>query len=374
MDPSHQQIYLDYNATSPLSLAVADRLPELASRFFANPSSPHPLGRGTRKMIEQATTDLSRFLHVAPNQIIYTSGATESIQTVISSFLSPDTPSRSIALPRTEHPAVLSAARMFEPGGAVLHWIKVGPDGLVELDHLKELLRQRPDLVSFCAANNETGVLAPVQQICTLCHDAGVPVHVDATQWVGRLPWPQMPDGNGPDFVSFSGHKFGALKGCGALIVSPRMTLNPLIPGGGQQYGARGGTLNTTGIVSMGLVAASLIENPYPADTVRNVRDTMEDQLLEKIPEAVIHARTAPRLPNTSSVAIPGRDAEEMVHQLARQGISISTGSACSTGKLSPSHVLLAMGVPTDLIRSTIRISLGPLSSSMEVDCLLKAL
>lgn len=367
-------MYLDYNATAPVLAEVRAALPDLLTNVFANPSSPHAAGRDARNAMEAARLSVARFVHQPPENILFTSGATESIQTAFHHYLSVDTPDRSAALPVTEHPSSLNAARMFQKSGAQIHLIPVNTQGQVDLCVLESILQSRPDFFSFCAANNETGVLADLETLLKLCCQYDVPCHVDATQWMGKLPWPDPMNLPRQTMISFSAHKLGGIKGCGVLVHTPECRLRPLIPGGGQESGMRGGTPNIPGILALGIAVENLRFSSIAIDRQYENKMSFESVLRSGFSLAQIHGANVRRLPNTTSVSLPGLDAEELVLKLSSMGLAISTGSACSTGALEPSHVLRAMEIPLPWIQSTIRISSGPSTPMEDLHKLVQAL
>ena len=377
MNPSeNSEIYLDFNATCPVHPSIRDSLTVWTARSGGNPSSPHSAGKKARDLVESARISVAELVHAPAGNLIFTSGATESILLVFYHFLSSVQPPVKVAIPRSEHPATLSAARFIESWGAEILFVQVNPDGQVDLDHLLHILRNTPDLsfVSIAAANNETGVLQDPGTLASLTRQFGIPLHIDASQWIGKLAWPELTRDQSPDFISFSGHKFGALKGVGALVILGQgdKPFSSLMPGGGQQAGLRGGTENVLGITSMG--AAARLVSSGAVSFNANTRDIFEMEIRKLFPDVVFHSCHVPRLPNTSLVAIPGFDAEVLVLKLSRLGIAISTGSACSTGKLEPSHVLRAMNVPINLIGSTFRVSTGHTTTRSHINSLICSL
>lgn len=377
MNPSeYPEIYLDFNATCPVHPSIRDSLAGWVSSSGGNPSSPHSAGKKARDLIESARISVAQLVHAPAGNVIFTSGATESILLVFYHFLSSGLSPVKVAIPRSEHPATLSAARFIESWGAEILSVQVNPDGQMDLDHLLHILRITPGLsfVSAAAANNETGVLQDPGSLASLTHQFGVPLHIDASQWIGKLAWPALTRDQSPDFISFSGHKFGALKGVGALMILGKgnKPFSSLMPGGGQQAGLRGGTENVLGIASMGAAARLVSSGAVSVDA--SYRDIFETKIRKLFPDAVIHSCNVPRLPNTSLVAIPGLEAELLVLNLSRQGIAVSTGSACSTGKPDPSHVLIAMNVPLNLIGSTFRVSTGHTTTTSQINALICSL
>lgn len=369
-------VYLDFNATCPVLPSIRDEIPLWLNEFHGNPSSPHLEGKKSRQALESARESVASILDCSSRSLFFTSGASESIQTVFHHFLHNKPERKQVALPRAEHMATINAARFYQSQGTRILWIEVDSCGRILSKSLQTALEKSPDFISVCAANNETGAIENLDALMDNCSEFDIPLHLDATQWIGKLPWPENPTtGHQPDFISLSGHKFGALKGVGALVVNSKNQFTPLIPGGGQEYGLRGGTPSLISAISMGAAAEEVAQN-IQNDLQRIVllRDGLESRLKELFPDCIIHSQKIKRLPNTTSISIPGKDAQSMVNSLSRKGIAISSGSACSTGRLEPSHVLSAMKLPVSMISSTIRISLGSESTSNHIDALLSAL
>ena len=325
-------IYLDANATEPLrpearSAAIA------AMDCLGNPSSVHREGRIARRLLEGARGTLAQ--RFGPGEVVFTSGGTEANALAIHGMSS----GRRVLVGATEHPAVLAAG----PGAVP---IPVDGRGSVALEALEALLRDGPALVCLMAANNETGVLHPIAEAAALCRAAGARLHVDAVQAAGRGPVPV-----GWDSLALSGHKFGGAKGAGALVLAPGVETAALIAGGGQERGRRGGTEALPAIAAMAAAAACA---PAPLTALR---DLMELRLRDVAPELVIIGEGAPRLGNTSCLALPGVAAETQVIALDLAGVRVSAGAACSSGKVARSHVLVAMGLG-ELAGSAIRVSL----------------
>ncbi|MBR0655957.1 cysteine desulfurase family protein [Plastoroseomonas arctica] len=335
-------IYLDANATEPLrpearSAAIA------AMDCWGNPSSVHGEGRAARWVLEAARASIAaRF---GPGSVVFTSGGTEANALAIHGLA----PGRRVLVGATEHPAVLAAA-----SGAIV--IPVDRQGLVDLAALETLLREGPALVCLMAANNETGVLHPIAEAAALCRAAGARLHVDAVQLAGRGAVP-----GGWDSLAISGHKLGGVKGAGALILAPGVEIGALIAGGGQERGRRGGTEPLPAIAAM--AAAAACDPPVFAA----LRDGMEERLLALAPELVIAGADVSRLPNTSCLALPGVAAETQVIALDLDGVRVSAGAACSSGKVARSHVLEAMGFGA-LAGCAIRVSLPWNATAADVE------
>lgn len=355
-------VYLDHAATTPVRPEVLDAmLPYLSAAGFGNPSSAHRFGRTARAGLEQARREVAEAVGVEPNQVVFTSGGTEADnQAIVGAALAArDRGGRMCAVvSATEHKAILAAAHAVCHLGGEEEILPVNAGGIVDLHALDRALERRPAVVSVMWVNNETGVLQPVQEIAARCRDAAVTYHCDAVQAFGKVPvhMNELPC----TLLTISGHKIGAPKGIGALIVRDRAAVEAIIYGGGQQFGIRPGTENVAGAVGLGCAARlAAEEQPGTAERLARLRDELAGRFRAAVSDIVIHSEAAPRAPQTLSVAVPGADAEAMLMHLDLAGVAVSAGSACSTGAVEPSHVLVAMGVPRELALGTLRFSLG---------------
>ncbi|MES2737634.1 MAG: cysteine desulfurase family protein [Verrucomicrobiota bacterium] len=356
-------IYLDANATTPPDPAVIEAMLPFLSQHYGNASSSHAGGRFARRAMERARGQVAALIGGEAEEIIFTSGATESINAVHLSARHtwPDRPL--LIISATEHPATLECAARWQAQGGQVKSIPVHSDGLLDMEALQAaLVPGQTALVSMLWANNETGVIQPMAEIAALAHAAGALVHADAVQMVGKLPVDVR--SVGVDYLSLSGHKMHTPKGIGALFVSHHAPFQPLIIGGGQERERRSGTENVPGIVALGKAAE--LARTSPAD-IQPLRDLLEQQLLAALPELEIHSQSAPRLPTTSSIHFPGVDAAALLIRLDQKGIACSGGSACHTASLHPSHVLEAMGYDARHASSTLRLSLSRLSTEAEI-------
>jgi cysteine desulfurase len=360
-----QRIYLDWNATAPLrSEARGAALAALDAT--GNPSSVHAEGRMARRLVEEAREQVAALVGAEARNVVFTSGGTEANMLA----LTPPTAGDGCALmvSAIEHPSVLAGGRF---PAAALERLPVNGGGQIELADLAARLGGAGAgmLVSVMLANNESGVVQPVAEAARLIHEAGARLHVDAVQAVGRIPC----DINalGVDLMTISGHKIGAPKGVGALIRRDpkRAATDPLIKGGSQERGLRAGTENVAGIAGFG-AAAEAVRTGLAAERARMVslRDRLEAKLRDASPAVVIFGAGMERLPNTTLFALPGIKAETAVIAFDLRGVAVSSGAACSSGKVQPSHVLAAMGVPPSLARGAIRVSLGPTTTESDVD------
>ncbi len=346
--------YLDHNATSPLRPRVREALTDLLGREdVANPSSVHGDGRAARALLEDARESVAALIGAAASRVIFCSGATEANNAVLRG-----TGHHRVLVSAVEHPCVLKARPDADP-------LPVDRRGVLDLDALDRALAGRPPaLVAVMLANNETGVRQPVPEAAALVHAAGGWLHVDAVQGPGRLPHDaaDMLDltALGADSLALSAHKMGGPAGIGALVLAPEREITPLVRGGGQERGYRGGTENLLGAVGFGAAARSVAtDSPAEVHRLITLRTTLEDTLCAAVPGAVIHGADAPRLANTICVGLPGVTAERQVMVLDMAGVRVSAGSACSSGTIAPSAVLKAMGLSDTAAREAIRISLG---------------
>ena len=374
--------YLDNAATTPVRPEVLEAmLPYLGSEAFGNPSSAHRFGRAARAGIEEAKRAVANAVGAEPNQVVFTSGGTEADNLAIigAALASRDRggPFR-VAVSAGEHKAALAAAHAVKHLGGEEIILPVTASGIVEDAALEAALaRGGVAVVSVMWVNNEVGTVQPVAQIAARCCDAppspGVLFHSDAVQAFGKVPL-SLRDVNCP-LLTISGHKIGAPKGIGALIVRDRKAVEAIIHGGGQQFGIRPGTENVPGIIALGVAARlAAAEQQALAARLRELRDELERRLLAIVPDAVINGWQGERAPHICNVSIPGTDSEALLMHLDLAGIACSSGSACSTGSVEPSHVLTAMGVPRDLGVAALRFSFGKDSTIEDVDAVSQAL
>jgi cysteine desulfurase len=369
--------YLDNAATTPVRPEVLEAmLPYLGNEAFGNPSSAHRFGRAARAGIEEAKRAVAAAVGAEPNQVVFTSGGTEADNLAIigAALAARDRggPFR-VAVPATEHKAALAAAHAVKHLGGEEIILPVSGSGQVENGALDKALQTGVAIVSVMWVNNEVGTVQPVAAIAARCRDAGVLFHSDAVQAFGKVPV-SLHDVN-CTLLTISGHKIGAPKGVGALIVRDRKAVEAIIHGGGQQFGIRPGTENVPGIVGLGVAARLATEEQRAlAARLRELRDELERRLLAIVPDAVIHGWQGERAPHISNASIPGTDSEALLMHLDLAGIACSSGSACSTGAVEPSHVLTAMGVPRDLGVAALRFSFGKDSGGDDVEAVSVAL
>ncbi|HHK75215.1 MAG TPA: cysteine desulfurase [Rhizobiales bacterium] len=352
------RIYLDNNATMPLRPQARSAMLRALDEG-GNASSVHAQGRAARQIIETARRQVSRLVNAAPADVIFTSCGTESNNQVISSAVARGT--QHILISAVEHPAVSQAARA---SGANLEILEVDSNGRLAPQTLSRALEKisaktapAPVLVSIMLANNETGVLQPIAELAQIAHEHGALFHTDAVQGAGKLAL-DMP-ALGVDFLSLSAHKIGGPQGSGALIIRPSVAVEPFILGGGQERARRAGTENLSGIAGFGAAAQAALEELEDMSRIKGLRDLLEDQIQAFDSSSLVLGKEAERLDNTCFFATAGVKAETLVIALDLEGIAISAGSACSSGKASTSFVPLAMGFDEDLASSMVRVSFG---------------
>lgn len=365
----NQRSYLDYNATAPLRPEVREAIGE-ALHLLGNPSSVHEEGRAARAAIEAARMKVAKLVGASPENVIFTSGGTEANALALAAQ---GGQAWHCYLSAVEHPSVLAGGRFYRETTTI---IPVTKDGVVDLTVLARELEKHhlggwKPFVSLMVANNETGAIQPVAEAAAIAHEAGGLLHSDAVQAAGKVAVDM--DGLGADMLSLSAHKIGGPKGVGALVLKPAVPVEPLLRGGGQERRRRAGTENVAGIVGFGVAAELAAADLAKANAIRALRDALEAGVLATAPDAVILSGSVERLPNTSCIAVPGAKAETLVIGLDLAGISVSAGSACSSGKVEASHVLSAMGLAPEIAQGAIRVSLGIGTSSHDIERFLGA-
>ena len=358
-------IYLDNNATTRLHPAALDAMRPFLSEEFGNPSSSHALGKRARKAMEHAREQVAGLLKSRPSEIVFTSGGSEAISTALFAAIRALGPKTTIVISSVEHSATVKAAEYWETIGHRLVRIPVDQGGQPDLDRLDQVLGESsPALVSFLWANNETGVISPIDAIASLCQKHSAFLHLDAVQACGKV---LVNVGELPvHFLSLSGHKFHGPKGTGALFARATVPFAPLIHGGGQESGRRSGTENVAEIVGLG-VAAELAAPLAQGESMAALRNRLEVGL-EGLHPSVQRNGAEPRLPNTSNLFFPGIEAQALLIVLDHLGVCASPGSACGSAARNPSPVLAAMGFDPDRIRSSARFSLSSFTTSEEID------
>jgi len=366
------RIYLDYNATAPIAAEALAELVACHREGFGNPSSSHWAGQEARRRLDRARQQVAALLGARMEELVFTSGATEANNLVIKG-LAQRHPGGRIVTTAIEHQAVLEPCRQLAASGFAISQVLPGADGAVTPESVQAALTPDTFLVSVMLANNDTGVIQPVGEIAEIAHAAGIAIHTDATQAVGKLAVNVRE--LGVDYLSMSAHKLRGPKGVGVLYCRDGQAPLALIHGGGQESGRRAGTENLPGIVGFGRACALAAEHLESERTrLAGLRDHLEHGLRERFPEMRINGSAAARLPNTANVSFPGVGAHSLVLNLDLLGFAVSAGSACSAVREEPSHVLLAMGQSLADARGGLRISLGAETTAVEIDALLAAL
>jgi cysteine desulfurase len=366
-------IYFDYNATSPLYPELKSKISEWLD-VWGNPSSVHHHGRCAKKLVREARQSLADVLGVSAMELVFTSGGSEGNNTIICGLLtSPLARDRKeLITTKIEHPSVVQAMAFAEKQGFTVHRIDVDQDGTFDFAHYEKVLSEKTLLVSAMIANNETGIILPLQKITEMAKKYKALVHTDAVQSLGKFQ--VNLNELGVDYATFSGHKFYALKGTGGIYIRRGQEFFNYIHGGGQERGRRAGTENVLAIASMGYMAEKLKDMPQHMEHMQKLRDDFETKISERIKDIRITAQKAHRAPNTSSVVISGVYGESLLMSLDVKGFSVSTGSACSSGSSEPSVVLRNMGLTMDEAQSSLRVSMGWMTTQAEVDAFVETL
>ena len=368
-------IYLDNNATTRVAPEVFEAMQPYLTESYGNPSSAHTFGRQMREAVENARAHVALLLGVNhADEIVFTSGGSESDNWALGGFLEQNPNQRHIITTRVEHEAVLKLCEHLGEIGCEVTWLEVDQNGELDPDDLRKALRRTTGIVSVMLANNETGVLFPIEEIGRLVREHSDAVfHVDGVQAVGKIPidlrdWPV-------DLFAISGHKFHAPKGVGALYIRRGVKLPPFIIGGGQEQGRRSGTEAVPNIVGLGR-ACELAEIFTEHEQIRSLRDRLEDEILLRFPNAHVNGSKdrSKRLPNTSNISFAGIDGPDVLAKLDEAGICVSTGSACNAESKEVSAVLRAMKVPYEVARGSIRFSLGRYNTTEDIDYTLEVL
>lgn len=366
-------IYMDNNATTACDPAVVEAMLPFFTEQFGNASSIHSFGAQVGKALKEARVRVQTLLGAAhDSEIVFTSCGTESDSTAILSAIKAQPERRSIITTVVEHPAILTLCDQLEKEGYVVHKLKVNKKGRVDLDEYKSLLNDRVAIVSIMWANNETGTIFPVEEMAEMAHEKGIMFHTDAVQAVGKLPIDLK--STKIDMLSLSGHKLHAPKGIGVLYVRRNTRFRPLLRGGHQERGRRAGTENSASIVGLGVACELAQQHMEEENTVvKRLRDRLERGILAKVKNAFVNGDTLYRLPNTASIAFEYVEGEGILLMLNKQGIAASSGSACTSGSLEPSHVMRAMGIPYTAAHGTIRFSLSRYNTEAEIDRVIAA-
>jgi cysteine desulfurase len=369
------RVYLDYNATTPLAPEAAEAMGRALRDLFGNPSSVHAFGQQAKAALDEARQQVAALVGGDPAEIVFTSGGTESDGLALRGSAEALEPAgrNEIVVSAIEHEAVLNTARALGKRGWRVHVVAPERSGIVDPSRVAEVVGDRTAVVSVMHANNETGAIQPVSAIAEVAHARGALAHVDAVQTAGKLPLDVR--ALGVDLLTLSAHKFYGPKGAGALWIRRGTRLAAQMTGGRQERSRRAGTENVPALVGMG-VAAARARASLAADTAHAtaLRDRLEAGVLARVERTVVNAGGVPRVGNTSNIGFERVEAESLLIGLDLEGIAVSTGSACSSGTLEPSHVLKAMGVPSTLAQGSLRFSLGAPTTAEDVDRLLAVL
>jgi len=370
-----KEVYLDNNATSMVAPQVLEAITPFFTVRYGNPSSMHSFGGSVAREVARARERVAALLDAeSPQEVIFTSGGTESDSTAIWSALATMPERREIVTTRVEHPAVLNLCKhLARFRGYTVRWLSVNKEGLIDMDEVRSKITDQTAIVSVMWANNETGVIFPVHEIAEIAFERGALMHTDAVQAVGKIPLGLRH--SKINFLSLSGHKLHAPKGIGALYIKKGTRFSPFVIGGHQESDRRGGTENVPGIVGLGEASRLSLENREEKNNrVRSLRDKLERGILEKIPFAHRNGHKELRLPNTSNIGFEFVEGEAILMRMDDKGICASSGSACTSGSLEPSHVLRAMGVPFTFVHGSIRFSLSRFTTEEEIDYVIKEL
>ncbi len=366
--------YLDSNATTPLDPQVREAMAPYLAERFANPSAIYKFAQEVRGEVEAAREQVAQLINAAPEEVIFTSGGTEADNTAVKgvAFALRDK-GRHIITSHIEHHAVLSACQYLEGFGVEVTLLPVDRYGIVDLEVLKKAIRRDTCLITVMHANNEIGTIEPIEAIVQIAHEHGIYVHTDAVQTVGKLPIDVKE--LGVDLLSLSGHKIYGPKGIGALYVRKGVKMDPLLHGGHHERNRRAGTENVPGIIGLGKAAevaqAELSQNERK---IRVLRDRLEQGILERIPEVYVNGHPEKRLFNTLNCCLKGIEGESILLNLDFEGVCASSGSACTSGSLDPSHVLLAIDLPHEIAHGSLRLSLNKFNTDEDVDKVLAVL
>jgi cysteine desulfurase len=368
-----RRFYFDHNATTPVSQSVLEVLVAALLEVPGNASSIHQDGQLAKQRLEAARREVAALLGCEPKELVFTSGGTEADNLAIfGSVLQSAAPGKHVITTAIEHPAVLNPCRELERSGIGVTYVRPGSNGVVDPEDIRRAMRPGTVLVSVMHANNETGTLQPIAEIASIAHQAGALMHSDGVQAAGKIPVDVY--ALGVDLYSISGHKFYATKGIGALYVKSGTKLRPIQFGGKHERERRPGTENVPSAVAMGK-AAAIARSTLSIEPVRleTLRDRLETGILARVPDTGVNGRGHQRTPNTTSIYFDGLEGEALVISLDLKGFAVSSGSACSSGAVEPSHVLLAMGLAPERARASLRFSLGFSNNEEQVDALIEA-
>ncbi len=366
-------VYADNNATTKVAPEVLEAMMPYFSEYYGNPSSMHTFGGQVAKKVDMARQQVADLIGSDPSEIVFTSCGTESDNAAIWGILRANPHKRHIVTSRVEHPAVYNLCKYLAQNGYHVTELGVDSNGMLNLNELADVVREDTAIVSVMYANNETGVIFPIEDIGRIVKERGSLLHTDAVQAVGKIPVNLSK--STIDLLTLSGHKLHAPKGVGALFVRKGITFTPFIVGGHQERNRRGGTENVPSIVGLGK-ACELAKKHMPEEQtrVKQLRDKLEDEILRKAPDARVNGHKTHRLPNTTNLSFEFVEGEAILLLLNEKGICASSGSACTSGSLEPSHVLRAMGVPFTAVHGSVRLSLSRYSTLEDVDFIIEHL
>ena len=368
-----QRFYFDHNATTPVSPAVLEVLLPALLEVYGNASSIHQDGQLAKQKLELARRQTAALLHCDPKEIVFLSGGTEADNlAILGTVRSHPAVRKHVITTAIEHPAVLNPCRELEREGVYVTYVPVGSDGVVDPDDIRRALRPETILISVMHANNELGTIQPIHETSQIAREAGVLLHVDGVQAAGKIPVDVK--SLDVDLYSISGHKLYAPKGIGALYVKKGTPLAPIQFGGKHERERRPGTENVPGAVALGAAAArSAAELSEESSRLAGLRDRLENGILSRVPSSGVNGAHSLRTPNTTNVYFDGLEGEALVISLDLKGFAVSSGSACSSGAVEPSHVLIAIGLPRERARASLRFSLGQSNNEEQVDALISA-
>lgn len=358
-------IYLDNNATTRPDPAVVQAMLPYLTEHYGNPSSVHRMGQRSRQAIDVARGQVAQLIGAAESELLLTAGGTESINTALRGLYAQRSPRKRIVTSTVEHSATRELCQQLAREGAEIIEIEVDRDGLIDMAALEQSIADDVACVTLMWANNETGVLFPVEAVAQLCRQKRVPFHCDGTQAVGKVPVDMT--AMGLDAMSLASHKFHGPKGVGALFVRRGLRLRPLMIGGPQERGRRGGTENVPGIVGMGAAAEIAKSSLAGMANIARLRDTLEAGILESIDQTSVNGSRGQRLANTTNISFAALEAEAILLLLSERDICASAGAACSSGSLEPSHVIRAMGIPDRVAHGAVRFSLSRFTTQEEI-------
>jgi len=365
---------MDYNATTPTDIRVLKEMEPYFFEKFGNPSSIYEIARENRKVIEKARENVARLIEASPDEIFFTSGGTESDNWAIKgvAFALRDKGNH-IITSQIEHHAVLNTCKFLSKIGYEITYAPVDKYGIVDVEFIEKSIKKETILITIMHANNEIGTIQPIEEISKIAREKGVYFHTDSVQTVGKIPVSVKK--LGVDILSLSAHKFYGPKGVGAIYIKKGTKIEPYLHGGEQEKGKRAGTYNVSGIVGLGKAAEIAIEEmEEEIKKVKYLRDKLEKGIIEKIPEIVINGHPEKRLYNTLNLCVKYVEGESMLLNLDFEKIYASSGSACTSGSLEPSHVLLAIGIPPEIAHGSLRFSLGKYNKEEDVDKVLEVL